>query len=763
MAEPLVWLPLDGSIRNLGLFDSVVTNNGATTDVNGKIGQCYVTGNSKYITATCPDLSTSEWSICVWAYPKASSSDGHQYIVGMNTSSASDYTGVLCFYQDKFAVRIKSTTYTAGSVTLNKWHHMVATYDKSTLKLYVNGELIYTNTSPAVPVAATTCFIGTRGGLAGWFGGNINDVRIYDCCLSDKEVHDIAQGLILHYPLNNNGGGGINLLENSSMSENTTRWITSGFGSESGITVENGYGCLKITGALTTTRFIRQDVLSDIVNDPVGTTYTISAYVKVKDVVKGTTNPMCEYYFGGSYDNNGTSKWMGATTVSGTYNFWNFPNNQWTKCVWIIRFAYVPTAMQFHVYSRDMTGTMYIRDIKMEKGSIATEWSASPNDLSETERSIVYDCSGYGHDGTIVGEPQTVSDTSRYGSSLYFPTATSPANAITSPALYHDNTAMTINIWGKMSAAGGHSYHEMIAASSPYARYELGTEPNGQFRSAFYVSETRYVLNTGPTVHDSIWHMFTLSYDGTTIRRYVDGTEYGSTSVSGTLTVPHSLDVGRMGTGTSNYWLSNAYVSDARVYATALSAEDIKELYNVGASVDNKQKFHTYEFIEDESGNIFTNGDEETNNNDYLTKSCIPTYAPVSGDKYMITLCVTPAPNVTYLGPYLSGGYTNLGNITVSGTSRQIVSKEVTISYYTGRTPSDNISYANLNLYRFPNNNTVTEPTTIHWVRMTKIPYAGANVEKTGVTNAGTFIDGSENIASIFESGDIAAANLIEI
>lgn len=593
-----VWLPLNGTLDNLGTDNIELINNSATSNDQGKIGKCWsFNGSSSYMVSSGESLDLEIKSICFWAYI----TNTGNYVIFTDYKSGLAF-GVYSSYIPVSCSASSTVTYPKSLITLNQWNHIAVVKRNSTIELWINGVKQTAGSSSDRWSSGITdkLAIGARPNGNDKLNGRLNDFRMYDHELSEKEIHDISKALILHYPLDNNGGGGINLLENSSMSVNLTNWVTSGFGLESGIVSENGLNCLKITGALTTTRYIRQDILSDIVNDAIGTTYTISAYVKVKDVVKGTTNPMCEYYFGGSYNDGGTSKWMGATSVSGTYNFWTLPNDQWTRCVWTIRFAYVPTAMQFHVYSRDMTGTMFIKDIKMEKGSIATGWSPSPEDAPVSLRNIVYDCSGYHNDGEIVGNPETVSDTSRYNSSVYFPTASSPANAITSPMLYHDNKTLTINIWGKMSSAGGHSYHEMIASTSPYSRYELGTEPNGQFRSAFYVNDTRYVLNTGPNVHDSKWHMFTLSYDGSTIRRYVDGVEYGSTSVTGTLTVPHSLDVGRMGTGTNNYWLSNAYVSDARVYATALSSSDVKELYNVGASVDNQYNIHTYDYIEDE-------------------------------------------------------------------------------------------------------------------------------------------------------------------
>lgn len=201
-----VWLPLNGNLNNYGVSKNLSINNtGFTVNNNGKIGKCYLT-NSKKLEFSIENLSTSSWSLAAWFYPTSSSSSGHQYIISLNTSTASDFTGTLCFYSDKICVRTGGTTYQGDSVVLNTWHHGVATYDSDLkiLKLYHNGNLVMTKENPVLPVAATKCFIGVRGSATGAFVGKLNDIRIYNHCLSVKEVKELAKGLILHYKFNGN-------------------------------------------------------------------------------------------------------------------------------------------------------------------------------------------------------------------------------------------------------------------------------------------------------------------------------------------------------------------------------------------------------------------------------------------------------------------------------------------------------------------------------------------------------------------------------
>ena len=94
----------------------------------------------------------------------------------------------------------------------NTWYHIGYTYDNGTIKLYVNGNLDGTYTGIINSIVED--FIQ----IFGWafrsssytdntvygnykVNGDINDVRIYDHCLSEKEIKDLAKGLCVHYKL----------------------------------------------------------------------------------------------------------------------------------------------------------------------------------------------------------------------------------------------------------------------------------------------------------------------------------------------------------------------------------------------------------------------------------------------------------------------------------------------------------------------------------------------------------------------------------
>lgn len=118
--------------------------------------------------------------------------------------------------------------------------------------------------------------------------------------------------------------------------------------------------------------------------------------------------------------------------------------------------------------------------------------------------------------------------------------------------------------------------------------------------------------------------------------------------------------------------------------------------------------------------NLIKKSNVECKSSGYKIVTYKPTSYLVAGETYAMSLCVTPAENVTKLIPYVSGAYTPLVTLVPNGTTKQIISATFTASYYDGRTPEDNPAYGNIDIFRLPNNGTVTSETTIHWIKVEK-------------------------------------------
>lgn len=211
-----VWLPLNGDLHNQGCSNASVTNTGATVNTTGKIGSCYSFGTSKsYLKFdnmnfihNFTECSVSLWlKILSWNTSYATyfqfglgSTPWAHYIFGLLRNSSAS---TLCF-----TISNGSSATNAGCLTpaleLNTWYHLTLTYTAGHCKIYVNGIQTNDYNTTIVPnfTGITAGTIGVSNNLTGYQTNClINDFRIYDHCLSAAEVKEIAQGLVLHYKL----------------------------------------------------------------------------------------------------------------------------------------------------------------------------------------------------------------------------------------------------------------------------------------------------------------------------------------------------------------------------------------------------------------------------------------------------------------------------------------------------------------------------------------------------------------------------------
>lgn len=213
-------------------------------------------------------------------------------------------------------------------------------------------------------------------------------------------------------------------------------------------------------------------------------------------------------------------------------------------------------------------------------------------DYLPTSGDVVYDCSGYNNDGTISGSLSLDSNTPRYD----YSTSKASSSYIQSESLTEE--ARSVSFWCKWKTSVPSPSVVFCDYKSKLA-FGLGT--NGiicssqplftkEFQTPTLVADTWYhivVVNTGD------------SSASTNRELYINGVKQTQLSSTNYWTFPNDvLDVGsRSNIASSGI---NGSISDFRMYTTALSDQDIIDLYNTSAYIDNGQNLHCYEFTEDD-------------------------------------------------------------------------------------------------------------------------------------------------------------------
>lgn len=209
-----VWLPLNGSLKNLGLDGSATIAGTPAWGTNGKIGNNYLSTSNVLTLTTNALKNTQIMSVSFW-------------INLSDTAITSDWTRICQFSDGNSNLRIESCPSTSstwrflsvhnnggylmggeGLISsdknlLNKWTHVVYTYDN-----------VYTHKAKAYINGVKTLDV-TISGKTGKFTGSvtiensnkfrINDYRIYSHALTETEVQEISKGLVAHYRLTGNG------------------------------------------------------------------------------------------------------------------------------------------------------------------------------------------------------------------------------------------------------------------------------------------------------------------------------------------------------------------------------------------------------------------------------------------------------------------------------------------------------------------------------------------------------------------------------
>ena len=221
------WWKLDGDLKDRGTNPvnlSYVNNNSLITqNTKGKIGICYErtsTANTDcFRTVNKIESLSGDLTMCCWAYVSTTPGDSANGLISNHSHSDNSGFGITVKQVSSTDYRISCSTGNGNSRTYftyygttnikDAWHHLCLTYKRSTqiFQLWVDGSVEYTSTEYNNKAISdyfdvfnwSTTYYSNAGYRPAC---RINDVRIYDHCLSKKEVRDLSKCLFVHYSLN---------------------------------------------------------------------------------------------------------------------------------------------------------------------------------------------------------------------------------------------------------------------------------------------------------------------------------------------------------------------------------------------------------------------------------------------------------------------------------------------------------------------------------------------------------------------------------
>jgi len=592
----IAWYPLNGDLLDYSNSsnDGMIVGSGGKLVVSntGKIGRCYervsLNDSAEYIRGKNKIHLSGDFTMACWAYVTKCHSGTANGLVNTHDHLANTGCGINVKDISTTDFRISCNTGNGSSRTYNtyygttniynKWSHLAVTYDSTLhiLKLIVNGEveleISYTIVSKLDLLTIFNWSSSYASSAKFRPASKINDVRVYDNVISSKELMAISKPKVLHYKFNDPEEEPTENLF-SSCAKYITEYTTSfpypvdppvcpvNGGSWSGITWS---GDIKLPGTYNT-----GDVLS------------FSGWMLLYSTVPSSENSGSRY--GAQiYANTGLLK---KVDIDHGWNVWHYFETTITIStdnVTIIRLEDNGYDYQ-NANAGNTTG--YWCNIQIEEKDHVTPFTKN------SRQGIVYDSSGYRNHGTISSTSSpSWSDSSVMGTGafkFYGP------NRITLPSLIGNIDSITMTAWFKSTGTPGGTYHQLYGG----AETEISIHTTGTLRIGYHVDGVREVTNTTASVTDGEWHLIASSCDGSTMKVFLDGVLVASYAVSGKIDNNFYRTIGTH--GSSNTYWTNGYMTDFRIYAVALSEEDMKELYSVKGSVSRDGSFHCNEFVED--------------------------------------------------------------------------------------------------------------------------------------------------------------------
>ena len=208
--------------------------------------------------------------------------------------------------------------------------------------------------------------------------------------------------------------------------------------------------------------------------------------------------------------------------------------------------------------------------------------------MDEGTGTTIIDSSTNSNTGTLTNGPNWSSDTknpSYYGSDPRSLSFDGIDDLVGLPSISNISYP-TIGTWIKTTQAPTDNT-QIIQRDDPYGRvWQFRMNSSGFLETIFFNTSQipGFATSTTTRINDGNWHYIAATWDGTTIKNYIDGVVDGTGSFSGSLSTASAIiQIGSPNTAFP-LWTGGPYFSgllnDVRFYNRALSTTEITALYN---------------------------------------------------------------------------------------------------------------------------------------------------------------------------------------
>ncbi|MFZ4544511.1 MAG: LamG-like jellyroll fold domain-containing protein, partial [Saprospiraceae bacterium] len=602
-----------------------------------------------------------------------------------STSNGTDYQGIVCNTQDngsdeagyyltkrssgniEFQIATSNSGFTgpSASIPLNIWVHVVATYDGSFAKIYLNGILSASQALSGL-IDWTTGSTNTISRVGAYeddneyhgFSGHIDEVKVWNIALTEAQIRDrmcrkvtsadpLYSNLVAYYNFDESTG---TTVFDGSASNNNGTLVNGPTRITSGAAIGNYSAHNYVsTGFPTTNLSINgQDNLS--VNYTAGT-YSGEAGTHIYAVIEKPNSETGingvgtnDRYFGVFNAN------MSAPSYTATYNYDTNP---------------------FVTTSNESNLAMY----KRADNSVSS-WSNTVATLNTTSNTLVATGQSTEYMLGINASNQVLKPGS--GNAIGF-NANSSVSIPTSPNLNFDvNQNFSIDFWLKLpenqsnTNAVANSILEKWPGNgpTPYV-FQIYNSASGGANGTVQVLRSNDGSNfkslSYPNANDNKWHHVALNKDGNDLRLFKDGVLQNSATDFTSISVINSNDVtfGKRGNGSLPL---SGEIDEVRIWNTALTQTQIRDRMcrKITATDSLFSNLVAYYNFDESSGNTVFDGSPNYNNGTLVNGPARVTSGAAIGNTSTHNYVTTglPSANLSVNGQdnlavnYTSGTYT---------------------------------------------------------------------------------------------------------